>query len=115
MTVSQTKHDLKKFRRVEVSVTTHFHSVSDGRLLHTVQQVFPIPLDKKLKTMLTWAVNDFGISYTTAMELDLAEWFKSLATDETVQQDMRKSFPHLPEFHVAFCLGKQLAWIQSPN
>ena len=51
--IPQTKHDLKKFTRVEVSIMTHFHAVSDDRLLKSVEQVFPIPLNRQLKTMLT--------------------------------------------------------------
>jgi hypothetical protein len=112
MTSPQTKHDLKKFRRVEVSIMTHLHAVADGRLLEATEKLFPIQLEKKLRTQLNWAVKDFGISYTTAMESLLTEWFKSLAEDPQVHQDMRKAYPHLPEFRVSFYIGKQLTWIK---
>jgi hypothetical protein len=115
MAVPQTKQELKDFSRVEVSIITHLHAVSDGRLLETVEQVFPIPLDKQLRTVLNWAVKDFGISYTTAMEAYLAEWFKTLAADKAVQQDMRKAYPHLPKFHITFSIGNPITWIQASN
>jgi hypothetical protein len=111
--IPQTKDDLRQFSKVEVSIITHLHAVSDGRLLHTVEQVFPIRLDKQLRTMLNWAVKDFGISYTTAMETYLAKWFKSLAADSVVHQDMRTAYPHLPEFHISFYIGKPLTWIKA--
>ena len=111
MAIPQTKQELKKFRRVDVSVVTHLHAVSDGRLLKTVEQVFPIPLDKKLRTMLNWRVKDLGISYESAMDLYLADWFQALAEDKTVQQDMRKAYPDLPEFPVSFYSDKQSTWV----
>jgi hypothetical protein len=45
MAIPQTKQELKDFSRVEVPIMTHLHAVSDGRLLETVEQVFPIRLD----------------------------------------------------------------------
>ena len=111
MAAPQTKQELKKFRRVEVSVVTYLHAVSDGRLLKTVEQVFPIPLDKKLRTMLNWRVKDLGISYETAMEFYLVEWFKALSEDKTAQQDMRRAYPDLPAFDVTFNIDMQLTWI----
>jgi len=45
------------------------------------------------------------------MESYLEEWFKSLASDKTVQRDMRQAYPHLPEFHVVFHQSKPLTWI----
>jgi len=63
--------------------------------------------------MLNWAVKDFGISYTTAMESLLAEWFKALAADPQVHQDMRTWYPHLPEFHVSFYISKPITWIKT--
>jgi len=113
MAIPQTKQELRDFSRVEVPIITHLHAVSDGRLLEAVEQVFPISLDKKLRTQLHWAVKDFGLSYTTAMESYLAEWFKALAEDPQVQQDMRKAYPHLPEFHVSFYIGKPITWIKT--
>jgi|RhiMetdeSRZDD1v2_1073273.scaffolds.fasta_scaffold149915_2 hypothetical protein len=113
--IPQTRDDLRQFRKVEVSIITHLHAVADGRLLQTVEQIFPIPLDKKLRTLLNWAVKDFGISYTTAMESSLAEWLKALAADKAVHQDMRKAYPHLPEFHISFSIGKHLTWILSTD
>jgi hypothetical protein len=115
MAIPQTKQELKDFSRVEVSIMTHLHAVSDGRLLEAVEQVFPIRLDKQPRTTLNWAVKDFGMSYTFAMELYLSEWCKALAADKAVQQDMRTAYPHLPEFHVSFYIGKQLTWIKARN
>jgi hypothetical protein len=111
--IPQTRDDLRQFSKVEVSIITHLHAVSDCRLLEATEKLFPIQLDKKLRTQLNWAVKDFGISYTTAMESLLAEWFKALAEDPQVHQDMRKAYPHLPEFHVSFYIGKQLTWIKA--
>jgi hypothetical protein len=111
MAAPQTKQELKKFRRVDVSVVTYLHAVSDGRLLKTVEQVFPIPLDKKLRTMLNWRVKDLGVSYETAMDFYLVEWFKALSEDKTVQQDMRTAYPDLPAFDVEFYSDKQLTWV----
>jgi hypothetical protein len=111
MAIPQTKQELKKFRRVDVSVVTHLHAVSEGKLLKTIERVFPIPLDKKLRTMLNWAVKDFGISYEAAMDSYLVEWFQMLAEDKTVQQDMCKAYPDLPEFSVSFYSDKQITWV----
>ena len=112
MAIPQTKQELRDFSRVDVPIITHLHAVSDGRLLEAVEQVFPMQLDKKLRTQLNWAVKDFGVSYTTAMESYLAEWLKALADDPQAQQDMRTAYPHLPEFHASFSIGKQLTWIK---
>jgi hypothetical protein len=113
MATPQTKQELRDFSRVEVSIMTHLHAVSDGRLLEAAGQLFPIQLDKKLRTQLNWAVKDCGVSYTTAMESLLVEWFKSLAEDPQAQQDMRKAYPHLPEFHASFYIGKPITWIKT--
>jgi hypothetical protein len=113
MAMPQTKQELRDFSRVDVAIITHLHAVSDDRLLEAVEQVFPIQLDKKLRTMLNWAVNDYGVFYTAAMEFYLVEWFKALAEEPQAQQDMRKAYPHLPEFHVSFYIGKHLTWIKA--
>jgi hypothetical protein len=113
--IPQTKDDLRQFSKVDVAIITHLHAISDGRLLEATEKLLPISLDKKLRTQLNWAVKDFGISYTTAMESLLTEWFKALAEDPQVHQDMRKAYPHLPEFRVSFYIGKPLTWIQSTD
>jgi hypothetical protein len=74
MAIPQTKQELRDFSRVDVPIMTHLHAVSDGRLLEAVEQVFPIQLDKKLRTQLNWAVKDYGVSYTTAMEGSVASF-----------------------------------------
>ena len=115
MSIPQTPHDLKRFSHVEVSIMTHLHAVSDGRLLESVAQTIRLPLDENVRTTLTWAVKDFGISYETAMEAYVAEWFKALAEEKQVQQDMRETYPHLPAFRASFSLHKPPTWIQATH
>lgn len=111
----QTKNDLKNFSRVDVPIMTHLHAVRDGKLLKSIKQVFPIPLDKDLRAKLCLIVEENGISFTMAMEAMLMTWFEELAAKKDAQEDIRKGYPHLSDFRASFHVQKKISWVKAQS
>jgi hypothetical protein len=111
--IPQTTHELKQFSKIEVTIMTHFHAVSDGRLLESVEQSVTLPIDEELRSTLRWTVEEHGVSLSLALGAYLVTWLEQLAAEPEVQQEICESYAHLPKYHVSFHLSKPPTWIQA--